>query len=88
MSERIISAAGDRQVRIFDLAHSSDAESVSSGPRKWTHHGADACVRVLRCHSGRVKRIALEDSADVFLTCAEDGEVRFVSYFGSCMLMM
>ena len=30
-----------------------------------------ACIRVLRCHSGRTKRIITEDSPDLFLTVAE-----------------
>ncbi|KAL8277263.1 hypothetical protein RQP46_010332 [Phenoliferia psychrophenolica] len=77
MPQRVISAAGDQQVRIFDLSRTTPSTTVSSGTQKWKHHTKeDAVVRVLRCHSGRVKRIALEDSADVFLTCAEDGEVR------------
>lgn len=35
-----------------------------------------ACIRTFKCHTDRVKRISLEDSADVFLTCSEDGTVR------------
>jgi hypothetical protein len=35
-----------------------------------------ACIRVLKCHSSRAKKISTENSPDVFLTAAEDGEVR------------
>jgi nuclear receptor interaction protein len=33
-------------------------------------------VRVLRCHTDRTKRIATEDSPNLFLTVSEDGTVR------------
>jgi WD repeat-containing protein 42A len=36
----------------------------------------ESCIRVLRCHTGRTKRIITEDSPDLFLTVAEDGQVR------------
>lgn len=31
---------------------------------------------MIRCHTGRVKRVATETSPDIFLTCSEDGTVR------------
>lgn len=37
-----------------------------------SHHS----VRVIRCHTDRVKRISTEDNASVFLTVSEDGTVR------------
>ncbi|KAM0751269.1 WD40 repeat-like protein [Meredithblackwellia eburnea MCA 4105] len=79
-SERIISAAGDSTVRVFDLPTSSSSgggESVYKGSKSWTHYPENtACVRVLRCHNGRVKRLATESSPDNFLSCGEDGTVR------------
>jgi hypothetical protein len=38
--------------------------------------GQGACIRVLRCHKGRAKKISTENSPDVFLSAAEDGEIR------------
>jgi WD repeat-containing protein 42A len=61
--------AGDRQVRIFDVAnavgHSFDARDDNG------RHTHGACLRVLRCHTGRTKRIVTEESSDLFLTVAE-----------------
>ncbi|PWN47068.1 WD40 repeat-like protein [Violaceomyces palustris] len=76
---RLFTCAGDKQVRVFDLSRASDysIESMSCGREftKWeTHSGA--CIKTFRCHRGRAKRISTENSPDVFLTCAEDGEVR------------
>lgn len=73
------------QARVFDISLATNPNLTSSTiyPRRpsqhppWTHHGsATACTRVLRCHTGRVKRVATETSPDVFLTCSEDGTVR------------
>jgi len=36
-----------------------------------SYNTRQSCVRVLRCHSGRTKRIITEDSPDLFLTVAE-----------------
>lgn len=35
----------------------------------------ESCIRVLRCHTGRTKRIITEDSPDLFLTVAEVASV-------------
>ncbi|KAF8309338.1 WD40 repeat-like protein [Clavulina sp. PMI_390] len=63
-SPLVATAAGDRQVRIFDVTR-SDYE-----------HKADASIRVLRCHSSRVKRVITQDSPSYFLSVAEDKTVR------------
>ncbi|KAN0097234.1 WD40-repeat-containing domain protein [Tylopilus felleus] len=72
-STRIATVAGDKQVRVFDVG-----ESVGRSPsgNEMSYTTRQACVRVLRCHSKRTKRIITEDSPDLFLTVAEDGEVR------------
>ncbi len=71
-----MTASGDSEVRVFDLQHSGSGSPQRSGPHTWTHHDQSACTRVIKCHSDRVKRIATEDSPDVFLTVSEDGTVR------------
>ena len=85
----LVTAAGDGDVRIFDLEHSaqSSVPSTSSrlrsdraqgfmnnGVRYMSEH--DAQVKVFRSHSDRVKRIVTESSPFLFLSCSEDGEVR------------
>ncbi|THH06795.1 hypothetical protein EW145_g3845 [Phellinidium pouzarii] len=72
-SSRIATVAGDRQVRIFDAER---ALTTSGEGRKIDFSERETCIRVLRCHSGRTKRIVTEESSDVFLTVAEDGTVR------------
>lgn len=55
----IVTAAGDSEVRIFDVRES----------------GANELRQVYTCHSDRVKRIALDDNPFEFLTCSEDGKL-------------
>lgn len=65
------------QVRVFDISRSEAGSSVSQVPRTWNHFDTtSSCIRVLRCHTDRVKRIATENSPDCFLSCSEDGTVR------------
>lgn len=61
-------AAGDRQVRVFDVG-----ESIGHSPsgNEMKYSTAQACIRILRCHSRRTKRVITEDSPDFFLTVAE-----------------
>ncbi|KAI0352957.1 WD40 repeat-like protein [Trametes cingulata] len=72
-SSRIVTVAGDRQVRVFDhekaAGHPNDNGETE-------YYARQAAIRVLKCHQGRVKRIVTEDSPDLFLTVAEDGSVR------------
>lgn len=82
----LFTASGDHEARVFDLNQAvSEAQSFSSvGPagsakREWSEYpkNSGVCTRVLKCHRGRVKRIATEGDSDaVFLTCSEDGTVR------------
>ncbi|KAF4601999.1 hypothetical protein EYR40_005200 [Pleurotus pulmonarius] len=72
-STRIVSVAGDKQVRVFEAAVAL-AHSQSEPETTYTANQLDC--RVLRCHTNRVKRIVTEDSPDLFLTVAEDGSVR------------
>lgn len=72
-SNRIVTVAGDKQVRISDVG----AAFLSSQHRGETEYSSrQANVRVLHCHSARVKRIVTEESPDLFLTVSEDGTVR------------
>ncbi|KZF25058.1 WD40 repeat-like protein [Xylona heveae TC161] len=83
----LITAAGDTEVRIFDIEHSARSTIPSSEEERFSrgiglHSGVrhlsfgDANARVYRSHSDRVKRIVTESSPYLFLTCSEDGEVR------------
>ncbi|KAK4994336.1 hypothetical protein LTR66_005608 [Elasticomyces elasticus] len=88
----VITAAGDSEVRIFDLeyAGSASAPSVaaslaSEGRRRGRNNifngvqylsDGDTNCKVYRSHGDRVKRVVTESSPYLFLTCSEDGEVR------------
>ncbi|KAI0796668.1 WD40-repeat-containing domain protein [Abortiporus biennis] len=72
-STRIVTVAGDRQIRICDVG---DFEVQPGIGRETIYSARQAGVRVLRCHSRAVKRITTEDSPDLFLTVSEDGTVR------------
>ncbi|KAG0709673.1 WD40 repeat-like protein [Suillus ampliporus] len=72
-STRIATVSGDRQVRVFDVGEAVGRSPTGSEMEYTTR---EACIRVLRCHTGRTKRIITEDSPDLFLTVAEDGQVR------------
>lgn len=76
---RLFTCAGDSQMRVFDLTRASafvnKGEANGKEYKLWPEEQG-ACTRVLRCHSSRAKRISTENSPDVFLSCAEDGEVR------------
>lgn len=77
--QRLFTCAGDNQVRVFDLSRISSSvdQRLNSGKEyKLWEEDRGACIRVLRCHSARAKKISTENSPDVFLTAAEDGEVR------------
>ncbi|KAK3108008.1 hypothetical protein LTR53_017856, partial [Teratosphaeriaceae sp. CCFEE 6253] len=92
-SDRIVvTAAGDGEVRVFDLEYSGQAREASaasayaSGGRRRGRNrlyqgvrylnDGDTDSRVYRSHGDRVKRIVTESSPHLFLTCSEDGEVR------------
>jgi len=72
-SSRIATVAGDSQVRVFDIGDLSSHSPIRNETVYTTH---ESCIRVLRCHDARVKRIVTEQSPDLFLTVAEDGTVR------------
>ncbi|CAK4030629.1 hypothetical protein DOTSEDRAFT_49827 [Lecanosticta acicola] len=88
----VITAAGDAQVRIFDLEYAGAAGSASfalvnasEGRRRGRNNmyngvrylsDGDTNTRVYKSHGDRVKRIVTESSPYLFLTCSEDGEVR------------
>lgn len=86
----IVTAAGDAEVRIFDIEYAG-ASAVPSAPSNGAgrtrglntvHDGVryvsdkSTNCKVFRSHSDRVKRIVTESSPWLFLTCSEDGEVR------------
>lgn len=63
----VLSAAGDKQIRVFDVEYGGSAPTVLEQP----------CARtVYRAHHDRVKRIAVEDDGHCFLSCSEDGDIR------------
>lgn len=84
----LITAAGDGEVRVFDLEYSgppgqaSRASTLASvGRRKGGDQttyltDGNTNARVYRSHGDRVKRIVTESSPHLFLSCSEDGEVR------------
>ena len=89
----LVTAAGDAEVRVFDLEYngqtteSSIGANVSSTERgiRFQHmyrgirylSDGNTNARVYRSHADRVKRIVTESSPNLFLTCSEDGEVRY-----------
>ncbi|KAJ6005173.1 hypothetical protein N7451_003117 [Penicillium sp. IBT 35674x] len=88
----LVTCAGDSQVRVFDIEYSSSSGNISNtsafaasarsrrfnnffeGTRYLSEGNTNA--RVYRSHADRVKRIVVESSPYLFLTCSEDGEVR------------
>ncbi|KAF2160485.1 hypothetical protein M409DRAFT_29106 [Zasmidium cellare ATCC 36951] len=88
----VITAAGDAQVRVFDVEYAGQATSASAAStyasegrrrgRNNVYNGVrylsdgDTNARVYKSHADRVKRIVTESSPHLFLTCSEDGEVR------------
>ncbi|CAO1623984.1 unnamed protein product [Parajaminaea phylloscopi] len=76
---RLFTAAGDSQIRIFDLNRSHNGARVDVGTKWYDRYdqssGGVEC-RTLRCHRRRAKRLATENSPDILLSVAEDGDVR------------
>lgn len=68
---KIVSCAGDAEVRIFDIERvtpvAGTCQVLSTGSTN---------AKVFRSHSASVKRIVTEASPFYFLTCSEDGTVR------------
>jgi hypothetical protein len=58
-------AAGDGQVRVFDLLRSPRTVTCGRGDSKISP------LLISRCHSGYAKRIAIEDSPSQFLSVGE-----------------
>ena len=87
----LITAAGDAEVRVFDLEYSGRSMGASDGANiAHTSRGqrfqnlyrgvrylsdGNTNARIYRSHGDRVKRIVTESSPNLFLTCSEDGEV-------------
>lgn len=72
-SNRIATVAGDGQVRVFDVGHSTPTSFIAG---ETYYKRKDAVLAVLRCHTSRTKRVVAEQSPDNFLSVAEDGQVR------------
>ncbi|KAF2486605.1 WD40-repeat-containing domain protein [Neohortaea acidophila] len=66
----VVTAAGDAEVRIFDLEHTG----ASTAPAYLNERNTNC--RVYRSHSDRVKRIVTESSPHLFLSASEDGTIR------------
>ena len=87
-----MSAAGDSEVRVFDIEYSGQSKNPSNAASRSSYMSqrhlraanqgtrlltdGNTNCRVYRSHSDRVKRIVTESSPYLFLTCSEDGEVR------------
>ena len=67
-----MTAAGDEQVRVFDIetTHSATLDGVVT-----EYNSRQSCIRILRCHDNRVKRIVVEESPDLFLSVGEVGSL-------------
>ena len=88
----LVTAAGDAEVRVFDIEYSGRSAGLSTEPNRATtgrgqrfqnmYRGVNYLsdgntnARIYRSHADRVKRIVTESSPNLFLTCSEDGEVR------------
>lgn len=87
----LVTAAGDAEVRVFDIEYSGrstqssrGADIASTGGQRLQNmyrgvkylSDGNTNARVYRSHADRVKRIVTESSPNLFLTCSEDGEVR------------
>ncbi|KAL1409988.1 hypothetical protein Q8F55_003988 [Vanrija albida] len=71
---RIVSCAGDSQIRVFDVERLQWAPTLRDKGALDGRSGPG--VTILRCHSDRTKRIATEASPHQFLSVSEDGSVR------------
>ncbi|KAF2435378.1 WD40 repeat-like protein [Tothia fuscella] len=67
----IVTAAGDREVRVFDIERASFS---GGGHQRLSTNSTNA--KVFRSHNGPVKRIVTEASPFYFMSCSEDGDVR------------
>ncbi|KAJ4001138.1 WD repeat-containing protein, partial [Lentinula boryana] len=76
-SNRIVTVAGDKQVRVFDVGDNRGLSVLGQNVRQ-EYYASQLKTHTLRCHEDRVKRIATEESPDRFLTVSEasDGTVR------------
>ncbi|KAF5320863.1 hypothetical protein D9619_000906 [Psilocybe cf. subviscida] len=72
-STRIASAAGDHQIRVFDATTAVET-APDAATTKFSYRQVG--VQVIRCHDDAAKRIATENSPDIFLSVSEDGTVR------------
>ncbi|KAJ3827036.1 WD repeat-containing protein [Lentinula raphanica] len=72
-SNRIVTVAGDRQVRVFDLGKNLGRvpSAIGENVRPHEYYASQAMTNTLRCHEDRVKRIVTEESPDRFLTVSE-----------------
>jgi DDB1- and CUL4-associated factor 8 len=77
-NRRVVSCAGDNQIRVFDLnqSHALPSQSTSSSFR--TNSAALPPYRVYDAHDGRTKKIAFDSERpdSIFFSASEDGTVR------------
>lgn len=63
----LVSASGDKTIRVFDVDYGAGSSQVMMEP----------CVRTIySAHYDRVKRLVMEDDGHSFLSCSEDGDIR------------
>jgi len=63
--------AGDDRVGVFDVRDGTDRVSSNGNDTEEHVYARTRCIRLLECHSDRVKRIVTEESPDLFLTVSE-----------------
>ena len=97
----LVTAAGDAEVRVFDIEYNARSAERSIGPNMATagrgqrfqnmYKGVkylsdgNTNARIYRSHADRVKRIVTESSPNLFLTCSEDGEVIPLDLLPKCI---
>jgi hypothetical protein len=60
-------AAGDNQVRVFDIKGSLPGSAVEQEVQVSTH----SCINISDCHTDRAKKVVTEDTPDLFLSVGE-----------------
>jgi WD repeat-containing protein 42A len=60
-------AAGDNQVRVFDIKGSLPESAVEQEAQVSTQ----SCISISDCHTDRAKKLVTEDSPDLFLSVGE-----------------
>lgn len=71
------------QVRVFDVKTASASAQVVPDRLETEYSVKQSCIRILRCHKQRVKRVITEDSPALFLSVSEvsiEDHISFLYY--------